>query len=95
MAIGSVETKTVSGEGAAVVHLFAALADIAGRRELVMEIDAPVTVMDVYLRLCHRFPGLGAYRDRLLFAVNGEYITREEPLAPGDELCLIPPVSGG
>ena len=69
------------------VRLFAGLRERAGwsRRE----VDA-ATVADVWPAL-----GLGDEPAGLLYAVNQEYATRDRALAPGDEVALIPPVSGG
>jgi molybdopterin synthase catalytic subunit/molybdopterin converting factor small subunit len=69
------------------VRLFAGLRERAGwsRRE----IDA-ATVADVWPAL-----GLGDEPAGLLYAVNKEYADRTRALAPGDEVALIPPVSGG
>ena len=69
------------------VRLFAGLRERAGwsRRE----IDA-ATVADVWPAL-----ELGEEPDGLLYAVNKQYASRDRPLADGDEVALIPPVSGG
>jgi MoaE-MoaD fusion protein len=69
------------------VRLFAGLRERAGwsRRE----IDA-ATVADVWPAL-----ELGDEPAGLLYAVNKEYAERDRSLAPGDEVALIPPVSGG
>ena len=69
------------------MRLFAGLRERAGwsRRE----IDA-ATVADVWPAL-----GLGDEPGGLLYAVNKEYAERDRALAPGDEVALIPPVSGG
>jgi molybdopterin synthase catalytic subunit len=69
------------------VRLFAGLRERAGwsRRE----VDA-TTVADIWPAL-----GLGDEPAGLLYAVNQEYAERERELAPGDEVALIPPVSGG
>ncbi len=69
------------------VRLFAGLRERAGwsRRE----VDA-ATVADVWPAL-----GLGDEPAGLLYAVNKEYAARDRALAPGDEVALIPPVSGG
>src|SRR5947208_5051910 len=69
------------------VRLFAGLRERAGwsRRE----IDA-ATVADVWPAL-----GLGDEPAGLLYAVNKEYADRDRALQPGDEVALIPPVSGG
>lgn len=69
------------------VRLFAGLRERAGwsRREL----DA-AAVADVWPAL-----GLGDEPEGLLYAVNKEYAPRDRALADGDEVALIPPVSGG
>jgi molybdopterin synthase catalytic subunit/molybdopterin converting factor small subunit len=69
------------------IRLFAGLRERAGWSQ--REIDA-ATVADVWPAL-----GLGEEPDGLLYAVNKSYATREHELADGDEVALIPPVSGG
>jgi MoaE-MoaD fusion protein len=69
------------------VRLFAGLRERAGWSE--REVDA-TTVGDVWAAL-----GLGDEPGGLLYAVNKEYAERDRPLADGDEVALIPPVSGG
>ncbi len=69
------------------VRLFAGLRERAGWSE--RELDA-ATVADVWPAL-----GLGDEPDGLLYAVNREYAKPERALADGDEVALIPPVSGG
>jgi molybdopterin synthase catalytic subunit len=69
------------------VRLFAGLRERAGyaRRDV-----AAATVADVWAAL-----GLGVEPDGLLYAVNQEYAERGRLLVDGDEVALIPPVSGG
>jgi molybdopterin synthase catalytic subunit/molybdopterin converting factor small subunit len=69
------------------VRLFAGLRERAGWSQ--REIDA-ATVADVWSAL-----ELGDEPAGLLYAVNKEYATPERELADGDEVALIPPVSGG
>jgi molybdopterin synthase catalytic subunit/molybdopterin converting factor small subunit len=69
------------------VRLFAGLRERAGWSQ--REVDA-ATVGDVWRTL-----GLGDEPDGLLYAVNKQYAQRDTPLADGDEVALIPPVSGG
>ncbi|HET7134777.1 MAG TPA: molybdenum cofactor biosynthesis protein MoaE [Casimicrobiaceae bacterium] len=73
--------------GAVTVRLFAGLRERAGwaRRDI-----AATTVADVWPAL-----GLGEEPAGLLYAVNKEYAERDRALADGDEVALIPPVSGG
>jgi MoaE-MoaD fusion protein len=69
------------------VRLFAGLRERAGWSE--REVDAR-SVGDVWAEL-----GLGDEPAGLLYAVNQEYAERDQPLAEGDEVAVIPPVSGG
>ncbi len=69
------------------VRLFAGLRERAGWSE--REIDA-ATVADVWAAL-----DLGDEPGGLLYAVNKAYADRDRALADGDEVALIPPVSGG
>ena len=70
------------------VRLFAALRERAGWSE--RELDGVARVSDVWPAL-----GLGDEPPGLLYAVNREYAPPERELANGDEVALIPPVSGG
>jgi molybdopterin synthase catalytic subunit len=72
------------------VKLFAALREQAGMRERVLELADGASIDDVWPAL-----GLGAEPSGLVYAVNRAYVERGAPLADGDEVALIPPVSGG
>ena len=69
------------------VRLFAGLRERAGWSS--REVDAG-SVAEIWPAL-----GLGDEPDGLLYAVNREYAPRNRALADGDEVALIPPVSGG
>jgi molybdopterin converting factor subunit 1 len=77
------------------VRLFARLSDLAGTRETEVELGEGLSARDAYLRLCRRFPQISGLEGSLMFAVNTEYVSPDHPLRDGDELALIPPVSGG
>jgi molybdopterin synthase catalytic subunit/molybdopterin converting factor small subunit len=70
------------------VKLFAGLRERAGWAE--QEVDGPTNVDEVWPVL-----SLGPEPDGLLYAVNKEYVERGHELADGDEVAVIPPVSGG
>jgi molybdopterin synthase catalytic subunit/molybdopterin converting factor small subunit len=70
------------------VRLFAGLRERAGRARL--ELDDVASVDAVWERL-----ELGDEPPGLLYAVNREYVTRGHVLHDGDEVAVIPPVSGG
>jgi len=72
------------------VRLFAVLRERAGARELKLELSDGASVRDALDRLDGLAEGLP-----LVMAVNRQYAPEDQVLAPGDELALIPPVSGG
>jgi molybdopterin converting factor subunit 1 len=78
------------------VRLFAILRERAGRDELELELVDGATVADA-IAAVGAAPGLDGVLERLpmRMAVNRDYASEETPLAAGDELALIPPVSGG
>jgi len=77
------------------VRLFARLAELAGTREMELDIGEGLTAADAYRLLARRDPALAGFEASLAYARNREYVGGDTPLAPGDELALIPPVSGG
>jgi len=72
------------------VRLFAGLRERAGTGERELDLPTGSRLADVWAPL-----GLGAEPDGLLYAVNKDYATGDRLLADGDEVALIPPVSGG
>ena len=78
------------------VRLFAMLREQAGSDSVTVEVGDGATVRDV-LDAVSRQHGLGDLIERMpvVMAVNREYVAADSPLAEGDELALIPPVSGG
>ena len=72
------------------VRLFAQLRERAGRRELELELPDGARVRDALAAMGDLASGLP-----VVLAVNREYADEADELSPGDELALIPPVSGG
>jgi len=56
---------------------------------------APATIAAAWDALVDRYPVLAPGRSSVRFARNGTYADASEPLADGDEVAMIPPVSGG
>jgi molybdopterin converting factor subunit 1 len=77
------------------VLLFGAAADRAGTRETELPVDERVTLAEIWPLLAGRHPDLAPLRDTLAFAVNGEYAREDAGISPGDEVAVLPPVSGG
>jgi len=76
------------------VLLFGAAADRAGTRETVLCAEG-ITLDELWPLLAERYPDLSPMRDTLAFAVNGEYARGDAHVSPGDEVAVLPPVSGG
>jgi molybdopterin synthase catalytic subunit len=72
------------------VRLFAALRERMGSSDLEIDLPDGAVVGDVYAAL-----SIGDEPPGLLFAVNRTYAERVELLHAGDEVAVIPPVSGG
>ena len=72
------------------IRLFAGLRERAGTGARTLELTDGATLGDVWPAL-----GLGTEPSGLLYAVNKHYAEAETSLADGDEVALIPPVSGG
>jgi molybdopterin synthase catalytic subunit len=72
------------------VRLFAALRERAGSGSVDVELPEGAVLGDVWSVL-----GLGEEPEGLLYALNRAYAEPSSRLAPGDEVAVIPPVSGG
>jgi molybdopterin synthase catalytic subunit/molybdopterin converting factor small subunit len=77
------------------VRLFASLREHAGAGTLALQLGDGATVADAIAQL--RSGALAGLPENAPFvaAVAREYVERDHPLAEGDELALVPPVSGG
>lgn len=79
------------------VRLFAVLRERAGRDSLEIELAEGATVAEALRALADASEPLGEALEAMpvVMAVNRTYAGEEQTLSPGDELALIPPVSGG
>ncbi len=77
------------------IRLFAMYRERAGSDRLPLELDAKATVGDALELLASTFPKLSLDKAHILVAVNREYVDFASSLKDGDELAIIPPVSGG
>ena len=77
------------------VRLFARYREAAGRDRIEIDLPDGGTVEGAWDAVTSRVPALAAYRPFTLFAVANDYVPADRRLAPGEELCLFPPVSGG
>ena len=72
------------------MRLFAALRERAGAQSVELELPDGAVVADVWSKL-----GLGEEPEGLLYALNRGYAEKGAALSAGDEVAVIPPVSGG
>ena len=77
------------------VRLFAVQRELAGTREVALELADGADVEAAWAALVARFPVLAPGRPSVRFARNGDYADPATLLADGDEVAMIPPVSGG
>ena len=77
------------------VRFFASVREKLRRSEATCTVANGATVRDLLDHLCREYPALEVVRKSLSIAVNREYVDPSHVLADGDEVALIPPVSGG
>jgi molybdopterin converting factor subunit 1 len=77
------------------VRLFARLREIAGTGDLERELPDGATIGTVWQALVAEWGELAPYARTLSSARNLEYARFDTPVADGDEVAFLPPVSGG
>ncbi len=77
------------------VLFFATLKDLAGARQVELEVEAGSRVAELRAVLVERFPRLAQAMSSALVSINREFAFDEDTVPPGAEVALFPPVSGG
>lgn len=77
------------------VLFFAGIAEATGMRRTVLAVDEGITVGKLIDQLCERHPEAAPLIRRSVVSLNQEYASADQIVRPGDEIALIPPVSGG
>jgi sulfur-carrier protein len=77
------------------VKFFASYRDIAGRSEEIQVLSEGATISGLLFLLKEKYPKLGSLTDNIIVSVNKKYAREEVVLKEGDEVALLPPVSGG
>ena len=77
------------------VKFFALARDLAGTAQATMDLPEGATVGQAWDEIIANYPGLARYREEFLVAVNRRFAEADRRLAEGDEVAIIPPVSGG
>lgn len=77
------------------VLLFGQLKDIVGKNEESLQLPAGTTVRSLLTRYGQQFPAFSGLASSIACSVNEEYASGSTTLKEGDEVGLLPPVSGG
>ncbi|MFZ5625661.1 MAG: MoaD/ThiS family protein [Gemmatimonadota bacterium] len=77
------------------VRFLARYAELVGREAVSVRVSAPATVADVVAAARGALPQAASLPSRPLCALNYAHALLDTPVAPGDEVALLPPVAGG
>ncbi len=77
------------------VRFFALYRERAKRNTFPVELPQGATVADLTNEVRRHYPNLAPLEVQIVVAVNAEYAEPDTVLHSGDDVCLIPPVSGG
>lgn len=77
------------------VRLFASLHELIGERTISVELPDGATVGDLRARIGETYPNVQPFLPSTVCAVNEDYVASSHTLHEGDNVALIPPVSGG
>lgn len=76
---------------------FARSRELTGTAEAAVRLPAGATTAGLLAHLLEAYPALAEIQDAFVFSLNQEYLApgQEEALKDGDEVAVIPPISGG
>jgi len=77
------------------VKLFALMREKAGTDTIPLEVPTGAAVTQALATLVYQYPLLEPYLANTRLSLHMDFVDPETTLAAGDELVLIPPVSGG
>ena len=77
------------------VLFFASIREITGMQNIGLQLADDTTVSGLRKELIRKYPKLKCTDTKCAVAVNQEYVADDQILSNGDEVALIPPVSGG
>jgi len=77
------------------LRLFATYREIVGSRGLTWSARDGITLRELVDGIVAKYPRLADHRGSMLLAVNEDIVSAERVLTDGDEVALLPPVSGG
>lgn len=77
------------------VLFFASIRELAGVKDATFALEEGSTTAHLKEQILAQFPQLRSALDTITMAVNKAYVLHAVPLKSGDEVALLPPISGG
>ena len=77
------------------VLFFASLKEISGENSVELELEENATADSVKLKIISIYPKMEPLLNYVRIAINQEFADAETVINDGDELAILPPVSGG
>ncbi|OGL45432.1 MAG: hypothetical protein A2161_03320 [Candidatus Schekmanbacteria bacterium RBG_13_48_7] len=77
------------------VRFYAISREIAGTDQIKIELKEPACVGDAVDAVLTKYPKLGSLKNHLRYAIDNDFADLTQKLKNNQELCVIPPVSGG
>ena len=87
--------KTMSSQIRLTVKFFASARDAVGQKKVEIEVDKNMTVEKLLEYLMEKYSGLDDLKKQIIIAVNKDTVPKNRRLENGDEVAVLPPVSGG
>ncbi|GIW98885.1 MAG: molybdopterin synthase sulfur carrier subunit [Pirellulaceae bacterium] len=91
------EPGSANGQATATVHvlLFAGAAELMGQRSIAVNLTGTTRVGELAALVEAQFPPLAALAQRSRWALEDRFLDAQDEVRAGDQLAMIPPVSGG
>ena len=87
--------KSISEDIQITVKLFAIFQEVFATDEIQVKLNSGASVSEIFDRLVSQYPNLEQWRSLTRYAINLSFAESNTILKNGDEVALIPPVSGG
>ena len=78
-----------------IVKFFASAREAVGQKKVEIEVDKNMTVENLLDHLMDKYTELNNLKKQLIIAVNKDTVPKNTILKDGDEVAVLPPVSGG
>jgi len=77
------------------LKFFAGYRELIGEKEMEVDMKEGRRLADLLQDLYKKYPKLEAFKEGIICSINKEYAPLDRKLKEGDEVALLPPVSGG